>query len=422
MPGAGMPAARFRARRPRRARQVFRTAVSDLLTAPAACHPETRPPPERGWPRGAARALPLGPRPAPRARQGAHPMRRVVVVLVVLIVVLAGLIALRLWTQARALAAPSGGSGEIEGTDGRPLLARRRPDRSRCRVREGERGEGGRPPRAARLRRSRGAARGGGGAARGGEGAGGRGEARRSRRRSARGVAAGAAEEAARAQAAALAAQRDAAERQAKRLAALPQDVPASSIDQTQASAQGLEHQTEAAKAQATASAAQARAADVGDPRGDRPGGGGARAGARRGGVRRARARSSPASARCARRATREVATLPHEAGELVAPGAVLVAPRRSLEVKATFYLPNAEIGAVKPGRAGDGRRGRLAGRVVRGHGPHGGARGGVHPAQHPDPHRPRPARLPGRGDGDEPRREARAGMPVQVTLPGTGR
>ena len=43
-------------------------------------------------------------------------MRRVIVVLVVLVVVLSGLIAFRLWTQARELAAPSGGSGEIEGT------------------------------------------------------------------------------------------------------------------------------------------------------------------------------------------------------------------------------------------------------------------------------------------------------------------
>ncbi len=43
-------------------------------------------------------------------------MRRIVVFLAVLVVVLSGLIAFRLWTQARALSAPSGGSGEIEGT------------------------------------------------------------------------------------------------------------------------------------------------------------------------------------------------------------------------------------------------------------------------------------------------------------------
>ncbi|HET9553054.1 MAG TPA: biotin/lipoyl-binding protein, partial [Anaeromyxobacteraceae bacterium] len=42
-------------------------------------------------------------------------MRRVIVVLVTLTVLLAALISVRLWTQARALAAPSGGSGEIEG-------------------------------------------------------------------------------------------------------------------------------------------------------------------------------------------------------------------------------------------------------------------------------------------------------------------
>ena len=43
-------------------------------------------------------------------------MRRVVTVLIVLILVLGALIAYRLWSQARALTAPSGGSGEIEGT------------------------------------------------------------------------------------------------------------------------------------------------------------------------------------------------------------------------------------------------------------------------------------------------------------------
>ena len=58
-------------------------------------------------------------------------MRRVVVVLVVLTVVLTGLIALRLWMQARALAAPSGGSGEIEGTEVDLVLARRAPGSSR---------------------------------------------------------------------------------------------------------------------------------------------------------------------------------------------------------------------------------------------------------------------------------------------------
>src|SRR5215218_2019761 len=42
-------------------------------------------------------------------------MRRAVIALVVLTTVLCGLIGLRLYTQARADAAPSGGSGGIEG-------------------------------------------------------------------------------------------------------------------------------------------------------------------------------------------------------------------------------------------------------------------------------------------------------------------
>jgi HlyD family secretion protein len=45
-----------------------------------------------------------------------------------------------------------------------------------------------------------------------------------------------------------------------------------------------------------------------------------------------------------------EVETLPHEAGELVTPGATLARLVDLSEVKATFYLPNAEVGAVRPG------------------------------------------------------------------------
>jgi HlyD family secretion protein len=45
-----------------------------------------------------------------------------------------------------------------------------------------------------------------------------------------------------------------------------------------------------------------------------------------------------------------EVSKVPHEAGELTSPGAVLVRLIDLSEAKATFYLPNAEVGAVKPG------------------------------------------------------------------------
>jgi HlyD family secretion protein len=41
---------------------------------------------------------------------------------------------------------------------------------------------------------------------------------------------------------------------------------------------------------------------------------------------------------------------LPHEVGELVAAGQPLARLVDIAEVKATFYLPNAEIGAARPG------------------------------------------------------------------------
>ena len=150
-------------------------------------------------------------------------MRRVLAVLAVLVIVLGGLIALRLWQQARALAAPSGGSGEIEGT--RIDLSSRVGARIvEQRVREGDRVKSGdlllrldcADPQA-QLAEA---------------------EARAA---------------SARAQVVAVEAQRGAAERQAKRLSGLPADVAASNIDQTQAGAVGLAHQTESARAQVRA-------------------------------------------------------------------------------------------------------------------------------------------------------------------------
>ncbi len=44
------------------------------------------------------------------------------------------------------------------------------------------------------------------------------------------------------------------------------------------------------------------------------------------------------------------VEDVPFEQGELAAAGAVLVKLIDLREVKATFYLPNAEVGAVRPG------------------------------------------------------------------------
>ena len=274
-------------------------------------------------------------------------MRRVVAILVVLVIILGGLIALRLWTQSRALAAASGGSGEIEGTTV-DLSSRVGARILELAVREGERVKKGdllvrldcADPSAqlaeaeARVASSKSQA------------ASSMAQLSVSERNR---VAARASEQAAKAQAAALAAQAEAAERQAKRLEGLTADVAASNIDQTRASAEGLTRQTEAARAQAIAGEAQAHAAEVGIKAA------GAQAEAALAQVRASEAqvaRMKLLVEECEIRAPRdaEVQTLPHEAGELTSPGATLVRLVDLSDLKATFYLPNAEIGAVKPG------------------------------------------------------------------------
>ncbi len=346
-------------------------------------------------------------------------MRRVLTILAVLVVVLSGLIALRLWRQAQALAGPAGGSGEIEGTNV-DLSSRVGARIVALPVREGQRVAKGdllvrldcADPEAqlaeaeARLAAARAQA----------VAAGAQIHASTSSR-----VAAGATQEAARAQASALEAQRDAAERQAKRLAGLTADVPESSIDQTRASATGLARQTEAAKAQASASGEQVRAAEVGVRAAT------AQADAATAQVRAAEAtvvRMRILAGECEVRAPRdaEIATLPHEAGELVSPGAVLARLVDLSEVKATFYLPNAEVGAVKPGAPAI---------VVADAWPDERFEGSVRTVALEAEFTPR--NIQTRSDRDRlvypvevtvKNRDGklRAGMPVQVTLPGTGR
>lgn len=345
-------------------------------------------------------------------------MRRVVAVLVVLALVLGSLIAYRLWSQARVLSAPSGGSGEIEGTVVE-LSSRVGARVLEVKVREGQAVKAGdlllrldcADPAAAlaeaeaRLAAARAQA------------AASMAQVKASERAR---VAAGATQEAAKAQAAALAAQAEAAERQARRLANLPEDVAASNIDLTQASAAQLSQQTLAARAQATASAEQARAAAVNTTASA------SQAQAALAQVRAAEAsveRARLLAAECELRAPRaaEVQTLPHEAGELVAPGAVLVRLVDLSEVTATFYLPNVEIGAVKPGQEAE---------VVADAWPGETFQGTVRTVSLEAEFTPR--NIQTRTDRDrlvypvevvvENRgAKLRAGMPVQVTLPGTG-
>lgn len=274
-------------------------------------------------------------------------MRRVALVFAVLVLLLSGLIALRLWTQARALAAPSGGSGEIEGVvvdlssrvgarilevkveEGQAVRAGDLLVRLDCADPAAQVAEAEARLAAARAQAVAASAQ--------------RESATRAR------AAAGASRDAALAQAEALAAQRDAAERQAQRLESLTADVAASSIDQTRAGATGLARQADAARAQAAAGEAQARAAEVG-----------IRAAGAQAEAAEAQVRAAEAAVRrleilvgeCEVRAPRaaEVSKLPHEAGELVAAGGTLARLVDLSAPKATFYLPNAEVGAVRPG------------------------------------------------------------------------
>jgi HlyD family secretion protein len=126
----------------------------------------------------------------------------------------------------------------------------------------------------------------------------------------------------------------------------------------------------------------------------------------------------------CELRAPRDadVETLPHEAGELAPAGAVLARLVDLSEVKATFYLPNAEIGAVRPGARAI---------VVADAWPDERFEGTVTTVAFEAEFTPR--NIQTRSDRDRlvypvevrvQNRDGklRAGMPVQVTLPGTGR
>ncbi len=346
-------------------------------------------------------------------------MRRLAVVLVVLVLVLSATLVVRLKLQDRALHGPSGGAGEIEGTE-IDLASRIGARIERLHVREGAAVKKGdlivsldcADTRAAlseveeRLVAAQAQARASQetiGAARSSQ------------------EVAEAARLAAEAQAASLAAQRDATLRQANRLAKLEEDVALANRDQTSASAEGLRHQVEAMRAQANASLGQARAAGA-NRKASAAQAEAAFASARAmaAGLARARLLVDECQVRAPRDGT--ITELPHEAGEVVAPGSVLARLLDLSEVRATFYVPNAELAAVRPG----------AGAVV------------VADAYPGLEFRARvstvalkaeftPRNIQTRSDRDRlvypvevvlenPDGKLRAGMPVQVTLPGTER
>ncbi len=346
-------------------------------------------------------------------------MRRVVIALASFTLLLAALISLKVWSQARALAAPAGGSGQIEAVV-IDLASRVGARVLEVKVREGQAVKAGdllvrldcADPDAAlaeaeaRLATARAQA-----------------VAAAAQRQSAVGstAAARAGQSAAGAQAASLAALRDVAERQAKRTSSMGEAVSEASLDQTRAAADGLRHQAEAAAAQAVASEAQARAANAG------VGAAEAQARAAEAQVKAAEAavsRTRLLSGECELKAPRdaEVSKLPHQAGELVGPGAVLVRLVDLSEPKATFYLPNAEVGAVKAGAAAAVVADAWPGRTFE---------GTVRTVSLEAEFTPR--NIQTRTDRDrlvypvevtvkDPEHRLRAGMPVQVTIPGTGR
>jgi HlyD family secretion protein len=289
-------------------------------------------------------------------------MRKVIVILVVLIGAMSTLIGLKLRSQRRALAGPSGGSGEIEGVTV-DLASRVGARIVRIAVKEGQAVHKGDLLLAldcsdpeAQLAEA---------------------EARLA---------------SARAQAGATDAQRAAAERQTRRLEKLTDDVAAAAIDQSQSGAAGLARQWDAARA-------QVRAGDA------------------------AVARARLLVAECVVRAPRdaEVADLPREEGELTSPGAILVRLVDLSEPIATFYLPNGEVGAAKPGAKAVVVADAFPGETF-----DGTVRTVALEAEFT------PRNIQTRSDRDRlvyPVEVAvrnrdgklRAGMPVQVTLPGTG-
>lgn len=156
--------------------------------------------------------------------------------------------------------------------------------------------------------------------------------------------------EAAAAQAQAVAAQRDAASRQADRVAALDDGTSTATVDQSATSASALSHQSEAASAQARAARLQ-----VGLARGNAAAAGAnARAAAEQiGAVQAVVARAELMAAECVIKAPRGgvVETLAYEVGELVPPGFPVVTLVDLSQVRATFYLPNAELASAVVGQ-----------------------------------------------------------------------
>lgn len=235
------------------------------------------------------------------------------------------------------------------------------------------------------------------------------------------GLASKQASRAAAAQAQALAVQQAQAARSADRLDAMGQDIATDRRESARSQAQGLEQQVNGAQANRDASAAQAAAAE------DQGRAAEANASAASEAVKAAQATVDKVMiqvAECTVKAPSSgyVETLPWRVGELVSPGAVLVRLVDISEVKATFYLPNAEVSAVKAGAAAEVVADAYGSDIFK---------GTVSTVTLTAEFTPR--NIQTRSDRDRlvypvevviPNADGRLrpGMPVQVTLPGTGR
>ncbi len=332
--------------------------------------------------------------------------------------VFGSLLGLRLWQQRAELNGPAGGAGVVEGTS--ILVSSRLSARvTQVAVHEGQQveagallltldcaeAEAGLAEAAARLEVTRAQAEAASASAQ---------ASRRTGSAAARQAAAAAA------QASALATQRESASKQADRLEALGADVPADRRDTARAQATGLEAQAEGAVAARQASAEQAAASQ------EQGKAALAQADAALDAIKGAEAALTRAQllvGECQVKAPAPgfIETLPWQVGELVPPGATLARLVDIREVKATFYLPNAELSAVSPGAAAE---------IEADAWPEERFEGTVSTVSLTAEFTPR--NIQTRSDRDRlvypievriPNADGRLrpGMPVQVTLPGTG-
>ncbi len=291
-------------------------------------------------------------------------MKRVVVVVVVLVVVLSGAIAWRISAQNEALRGPASGSGVIEG-EGVDLSARMSARVAEIAAREGAPVEAGAvllrlecdepEVRLAEAEARLAVARAQAEAARL--------SAEAARRQSS---AARASVGAARAQVGAASTQRDVASREAERVAAMGEHAALSRRDQAAAAAAGLDAQAAAARAAQVASARQASAASTSADAASAQADAAERSVAA---IEALVAGARVAVRECEIRAPRAgvVERVYYDVGELVLPGATVARVVDPSVVRATFYLPNADVDEARVGRAARVEVDAYPGRVFEG-------------------------------------------------------